>query len=100
MFSSSITSDERDRIRRACTHKATALKQCEKINGVEACARLASDYDLCRASRVHACAAKADVFEKCTRRVVQHTNAAEDVPTCEKELKAMRKCLRARGAAS
>jgi hypothetical protein len=98
LFTSSISSEERDRIRRACTQKATALVQCEKINGVAACVRLSSDYDYCRASRVNACAANADAFEKCTRRVVQHTGAPEDVPTCEKELKAMRKCLRGRGA--
>jgi len=98
LFSKKVTDEERERIRRGCSQKATALKQCENINGVAACTRLSNDYDYCQASRVHKCQAPAEAFEKCTRRVMAHTGSLKDAPTCDKELNAMRKCLKASGA--
>jgi hypothetical protein len=43
---------------------------------------------------VSACEKAADAFDKCTRKNINWTGLPEDAPSCERELKAMRKCLR------
>jgi hypothetical protein len=91
---SAKTKAEAERARRSCATKSTALHQCVHINGVSACARLASDFDFCRASRVSACEKAADAFDKCTKKNINWTGLPEDAPSCERELKMMRKCLR------
>ena len=94
-FTSSATTVEGcQRIASACAPKASALKQCVAINGERACEGLASDYELCRATRMKACEDIADAFEKCGRKNVHWNGLPEDAPDCARELKAMRKCVR------
>ena len=88
--------EECDRARRACASKSSALRQCVAINGERACEGLTNDYDACRASRVGACKSAAEAFEKCARRSVNWMGSPEDLPTCEGELRVMRRCLRRR----
>lgn len=87
-----------DRARRACETKRSALEQCERaqMKGAKSCEGLARDHDYCRASRLKACSSAAEAFDKCARRSVNWKGAVEDAPTCESELRAMRRCLRAR----
>lgn len=86
---------ELERARRACESKRTALVQCERVNARGMCEGLSRDHDFCRASRVKPCHGAAEAFDKCARRAMNWKEATP-APTCESELKAMRRCLRSR----
>ena len=69
-FTSSATTVEGcQRIASACAPKASALKQCVAINGERACEGLASDYELCRATRMKACEDIAEALKRGLRAV-------------------------------
>ena len=82
-------------LKRRCSTRVSALAACRAANAdtkaaATACETFADDVALCQATVV--CAAKADLFIKCSTKPTLAITGV--MPDCTKEAAAMRKCLR------
>mmetsp|Transcript_23896 Transcript_23896/g.28911 ORF Transcript_23896/g.28911 Transcript_23896/m.28911 type:complete len:101 (-) Transcript_23896:1603-1905(-) len=92
LWNSKPTQHQQDRLDRKCGYQARGLKGCQDANpnNEQACEHLKRQVDLCRSSIL--CPQQAQDFTECINESM--ANGKTRLDRCEKEYKAVQKCLR------
>jgi hypothetical protein len=95
-FGASAVSDaDAATLRRRCGSRVSALAACRGANPANAgaaCDAFAADVALCQATVL--CAKAADAYIKCSTAERKRSAVSAELPDCDKQAAAMRKCLR------